>query len=139
MRCLAPQDIEFTVQEGKLLMLQCRSGKRAGAAAVRIAVELVDEGVIDEDTAVMMVEPTHLDQLLHPQFADAEAYLKDVVGKGESNGSSTAAGSTGPTSPVVPILLAIAVHLSPPLAERTKAVAERSQDCDDCTEHVQNM
>ncbi|GLI61134.1 hypothetical protein VaNZ11_003409 [Volvox africanus] len=76
------QDIEFTVQEGKLFMLQCRSGKRTGTAAVRIAVELVDEGLVDPDTAIMMVEPGHLDQLLHPQFADEDAYKKDVVGKG---------------------------------------------------------
>ncbi|GLC41497.1 hypothetical protein PLESTB_001005100 [Pleodorina starrii] len=76
------QDIEFTVQEGKLYMLQCRSGKRTGAAAVRIAVELVDEGLVDIDTAVMMVEPGHLDQLLHPQFADEDAYKGDVLGTG---------------------------------------------------------
>lgn len=76
------QDIEFTVQEGKLYMLQCRSGKRTGAAAVRIAVELVEEGLVSEDDAVLMVEPQHLDQLLHPQFADEDAYKGDVVGSG---------------------------------------------------------
>lgn len=64
---LCPQDIEFTVQEGKLYMLQCRGGKRTGAAAVRIAVEMVAEGLVSEEGAVLMVEPTHLDQLLHPQ------------------------------------------------------------------------
>lgn len=61
------QDIEFTVQEGRLWMLQCRSGKRTGAGAVKIAVDLVNEGLVDKATAVTMVEPTHLDQLLHPQ------------------------------------------------------------------------
>jgi hypothetical protein len=76
------QDIEFTVQEGKLFMLQCRGGKRTGMAAVRIAVEMVAEGLVDPAGAVLMVEPTHLDQLLHPQFQDEAAYQPDVVGKG---------------------------------------------------------
>jgi len=61
------QDIEFTVQENRLWMLQCRSGKRTGKAAVKIAVDMVKEGIIDTRTAVKMVEPRHLDQLLHPQ------------------------------------------------------------------------
>ncbi len=60
------QDIEFTVQEGKLWMLQTRSGKRTAKAALRIAVEMVDEGLIDKETAVQRVEPKSLDQLLHP-------------------------------------------------------------------------
>ena len=60
------QDFEFTIQEGKLYMLQTRSGKRTGAAAVKFAVDMVDEGLIDDREAVMRVEPQHLDQLLHP-------------------------------------------------------------------------
>lgn len=64
------QDIEFTVQEGNLFMLQTRSGKRTGAGAVKIAVDLVADGMIDEKQAVQLVEPTHIDQLLHPQFKD---------------------------------------------------------------------
>lgn len=76
------QDIEFTVQEGKLYMLQCRSGKRTGAAAVKIAAALVDEGVVSIPAAIMMVEPGHLDQLLHPQFEDEEAYQDSVIGRG---------------------------------------------------------
>ncbi len=60
------QDFEFTIQEGKLYMLQTRSGKRTGAAAVKFAVDMVDEGLIDAREAVMRVEPQHLDQLLHP-------------------------------------------------------------------------
>jgi pyruvate,orthophosphate dikinase len=60
------QDIEFTIQEGKLWMLQTRSGKRTTRAALRIAVEMVKEGLITEDEAVMRVEPAALDQLLHP-------------------------------------------------------------------------
>ncbi len=66
------QDMEFTVQEGKLYMLQTRNGKRTAAAALRIACDLVDEGMIDEKQAVLMIEPKSLDQLLHPQF-DAKA------------------------------------------------------------------
>ena len=60
------QDIEFTIEQGRLWMLQTRTGKRTGAAAVRIAVEMFDEGVIDRETAVMRVDPNILDQLLHP-------------------------------------------------------------------------
>ena len=60
------QDFEFTVEEGKLYMLQTRSGKRTGAAAVKFAVDMVAEGLIDDREAVMRVEPQHLDQLLHP-------------------------------------------------------------------------
>ena len=76
------QDIEFTVQEGKLYMLQTRSGKRTGAGAVKIAVDLVEDGMIDKRRAVQIVEPTHVDQLLHPQFKDESAYAADVIGIG---------------------------------------------------------
>lgn len=61
------QDIEFTVQENRLWMLQCRSGKRTGKSAVKIAVDMVNEGIVDTRIAIKMVEPQHLDQLLHPQ------------------------------------------------------------------------
>ena len=60
------QDIEFTIQEGRLWMLQTRSGKRTTQAALKIAVDLADEGVISKDEAVARIEPTALDQLLHP-------------------------------------------------------------------------
>jgi pyruvate,orthophosphate dikinase len=63
------QDIEFTIERGKLWLLQTRAGKRSGAAAVRIAVEMVDEGLIDHETAILRVEPDQLDQLLHPMVA----------------------------------------------------------------------
>ena len=66
------QDFEFTVQEGSLYMLQTRNGKRTGPAAVRVAVEMVDENLIDEKTAVGALRPSQLDQLLHPVF-DAAA------------------------------------------------------------------
>ena len=66
------QDMEFTVQEGKLWFLQTRNGKRTGAAMVRIAMEMLEQGVIDEKTAVLRCEPNKLDELLHPVF-DKEA------------------------------------------------------------------
>lgn len=66
------QDVEFTIQEGKLWMLQTRNGKRTGAAMVRIAMEMLRQGMIDEKTAVLRVDPNRLDELLHPVF-DREA------------------------------------------------------------------
>ncbi len=74
------QDIEFTIQEDKLYMLQTRTGKRTAAAAVRMAVEMFDEGLIDKETAIMRVEPSQLDQLLHKTI-DPKAKL-DVIAKG---------------------------------------------------------
>ena len=77
------QDIEFTVQEGNLFILQTRNGKRTGAAAVKIAVDLVEENMVTTEAAVRdLVEPGHLDQLLHPRFEDVTAYSKDVIAKG---------------------------------------------------------
>lgn len=76
------QDIEFTVQQGCLYMLQCRSGKRTGQAAVAIACDFVDEGLVGIPDAVMMVEPRHLDQLLHPQFISEASYADSVVAQG---------------------------------------------------------
>ena len=72
------QDMEFTVEHGKLYMLQTRNGKRTPAAALKIACDLVDEGMIDEKKAVAMIEPRSLDTLLHPQF-DAEVLKKAPV------------------------------------------------------------
>ena len=75
------QDMEFTVEHGKLYMLQTRNGKRTPAAALKIACDLVDEGMIDEKKAVAMIEPRSLDTLLHPQF-DTEVLKKTpVIGK----------------------------------------------------------
>lgn len=76
------QDIEFTIQDGKLWMLQTRSGKRTGAAMVRMAVEMCKEGLIDEPTAVLRVEPAKLDELLHPVFDKKAIGLAKVLGKG---------------------------------------------------------
>ena len=76
------QDMEFTVEHGQLYMLQTRNGKRTAQAALKIACDLVDEGMIDEKQAVLMIDPRNLDTLLHPQF-DAEALAKaNPMGKG---------------------------------------------------------
>ena len=72
------QDMEFTVQEGKLWFLQTRNGKRTGAAMVKIAMDLLHQGIIDEKTALLRIEPNKLDELLHPVF-DKEAQKKATV------------------------------------------------------------
>ena len=74
------QDVEFTVQKGKLWMLQTRNGKRTGAAAVQIAVDMAAEGLISQEEALLRVTPDQLDQLLHPTFDDASP--KDVIAEG---------------------------------------------------------
>ena len=75
------QDMEFTVEHGKLYMLQTRNGKRTPAAALKIACDLVDEGRIDEKQAVAMIEPRSLDALLHPQFDAKALKAAPVIGK----------------------------------------------------------
>ena len=86
------QDMEFTIENGKLYMLQTRNGKRTAAAALKVAVDLVDEGMIDEKEAVCRVDPKQLDALLHPTF-DAEALKKaQVVGKGLAASPGAACG-----------------------------------------------
>lgn len=67
------QDVEFTIEKGKLWMLQTRSGKRTAKAAIKTAVDMVNEGLIDKETAVMRVEPDQIDQMLHPQFDQVAA------------------------------------------------------------------
>jgi len=74
------QDMEFTIEKGKLYMLQTRTGKRTAQAAVKIAVDMVKEGLIDKETAIMRVSPNQLDQLLHPMI-DPKASV-DVIAKG---------------------------------------------------------
>jgi len=76
------QDIEFTVERGKLFLLQTRSAKRTGLAAVKIAVDMVKEGIITEKEAILKVQPTHLDQLLHPMIDPSEKYDDKVMAKG---------------------------------------------------------
>ncbi len=86
------QDMEFTIENGKLFMLQTRNGKRTAAAALKIAVDLVHEGMIDEEEAVLRVEPQQLDALLHPQF-DPEALKKaQIIGKGLAASPGAACG-----------------------------------------------
>jgi len=76
------QDMEFTVQEGKLWFLQTRNGKRTGAAMVKIAMDLLRQGMIDEKTALLRVEPNKLDELLHPVFDKGALQNANVIAKG---------------------------------------------------------
>ena len=76
------QDMEFTVENGKLYMLQCRNGKRTAPAALKIACDLVDEGMRTEKEAVAMIDPRNLDTLLHPQFDPAALKKAEAIGKG---------------------------------------------------------
>ncbi|WP_372751682.1 pyruvate, phosphate dikinase [Labilibaculum sp.] len=76
------QDMEFTVQQGKLWMLQTRSGKRTGAAMVKMAVDMLEQGLIDENTAILRQEPNKLDELLHPVFDKAALEAATEISKG---------------------------------------------------------
>jgi len=76
------QDIEFTIQEGKLWMLQCRIGKRTGIAALQMAMDMLSEGMIDEKEAVMRVSPAQLDEILHPILDPASEKKAQVIAKG---------------------------------------------------------
>ncbi len=90
------QDMEFTVENEKLYMLQTRNGKRTAAAAIKIACDLIDEGMITKQEALMQIDAKSLDMLLHPQFdpkALKEADKKNVVGKGIAASPGAAAGS----------------------------------------------
>jgi pyruvate,orthophosphate dikinase len=82
------QDFEFTVEEGKLYLLQTRSGKRTGAAAVRIAVEMVEEGLISKEEALLRVDPMHLDQLLHRRIDPSSPAKVIAKGLGASPGAA---------------------------------------------------
>jgi pyruvate,orthophosphate dikinase len=84
------QDFEFTIENGKLYMLQTRNGKRTGAAAVRVAVELVEEGMIEKSEAILRVAPNQLDQLLHPLFdaASLKSLTKIATGIAASPGAA---------------------------------------------------
>ena len=87
------QDMEFTIQDGKLWMLQTRNGKRTGAAMVKIAMDMLDEKLIDEKTAVMRCEPEKLDELLHPVFDKTAMKSAKVIAKGLPASPGAAAGS----------------------------------------------
>lgn len=86
------QDIEFTIQDGKLWMLQCRVGKRTGLAALNMAMDMLHEGLINEQTAVMRVAPTQLDEILHPILDPKAEKNADVVAKGLPAGPGGAVG-----------------------------------------------
>ncbi|MBR5534178.1 MAG: pyruvate, phosphate dikinase [Ruminiclostridium sp.] len=86
------QDMEFTIENGKLYMLQTRNGKRTAAAALKIAVDMVDEGEITEEEAVLRVEPNQLDALLHPTFDPDSLAEATVIGKGLAASPGAAAG-----------------------------------------------
>ena len=86
------QDMEFTIESGKLFFLQTRNGKRTANAALKIAVDLVEEGMIDEKEAVLRVEPNQLDQLLHPNFDATALKAAKVVAKGLAASPGAAAG-----------------------------------------------
>ena len=85
------QDMEFTIEDGKLFMLQTRNGKRTAKAALKIAVDLVNEGMISKEEALLKIEPKQLDQLLHPNFDDASLKAAKVIatGLGASPGAAT--------------------------------------------------
>ena len=76
------QDIEFTIEEGKLWMLQTRTGKRTGGAAIQMAVDMVDEGMIDKKTAIMRVNPEQIDELLHPSLNSEEEEKSQLLTRG---------------------------------------------------------
>lgn len=93
------QDMEFTIEDGKLFMLQTRNGKRTAAAALKIACDMVDEGMLTETEAVMMIDPKQLDALLHPQF-DADALAKaEAIGEALPASPGAASGQIVFTAP----------------------------------------
>ncbi|HJL63082.1 MAG: pyruvate, phosphate dikinase [Candidatus Marinimicrobia bacterium] len=86
------QDIEFTIQEGRLWMLQTRVGKRNGSAAIKMAVDMVDEGLINKNTALLRVKPEQLDELLHPMIDPESEKTANVLAKGLPAGPGGAKG-----------------------------------------------
>ena len=86
------QDLEFTIEHGKLFILQTRNGKRTAQAALKVAVDLVSEGMISEEEAVMRVEPKQLDQLLHPNFNHEKLKQAKVIAKGLAASPGAATG-----------------------------------------------
>jgi len=86
------QDVEFTIEEGKLYILQTRTGKRTAAAAVKIAFDLVQEGLINKEQAIMMVDPAQIDQLLHPIFEEKALANAETIAKGLAASPGAATG-----------------------------------------------
>ena len=91
-------DIEFTIQDGKLYMLQCRVGKRTGVAALTMAMDMLKEGLIDESEVVMRISPAQLDELLHPILDAADEKKHEVIAKGLPAGPGGAVGIIALTS-----------------------------------------
>ena len=91
-------DIEFTIQDGKLYMLQCRVGKRTGVAALTMAFDMLNEGLIDESEVVMRISPAQLDELLHPILDSADEKKHDILAKGLPAGPGGAVGVIALTS-----------------------------------------
>ena len=91
-------DIEFTIQEGVLYMLQCRVGKRTGVAALTMAFDMLEEGLIDEKEVVMRVSPSQLDELLHPILDSTDEKKHKVIAKGLPAGPGGAVGVIALTS-----------------------------------------
>ena len=87
------QDMEFTVEHGKLYMLQTRNGKRTAAAAIKIACDLIDEGMISEEEALMQIDAKSLDMLLHPTFDPAALKKAEAIAKGIAASPGAAAGT----------------------------------------------
>lgn len=88
------QDMEFTIEDRKLFMLQTRNGKRTAAAALKIACDLVDEGVINDKEAILMIDPKQLDALLHPQFEPEALKKAAIIGTGLAASPGAASGRT---------------------------------------------
>ncbi len=86
------QDIEFTIEDGKLFLLQTRNGKRTAQAALRVAVEMYESGMIDKERAIMLVEPKQLDNLLHPQFSPESLKQNKPISNGLAASPGAAAG-----------------------------------------------
>lgn len=86
------QDFEFTVEDGKLYFLQTRNGKRTGLAGLKVATDMVKEGLINEEEALLRVDPRSLDQLLHPTFVEAAEKKAVVIGRGNAAGPGAAVG-----------------------------------------------
>jgi pyruvate,orthophosphate dikinase len=107
------QDVEFTVENGKLWMLQCRSGKRTGHAAFRIAIDMVNEGLCNKEKALLTIEPDHVKQLLHPTFTPGAlkdpSYKENVIAVGFPGGPGAAVGK---------------IVFDPQRAEEQKAIGE---------------
>src|SRR5690606_9867965 len=87
------QDVEFTIENGKLWMLQTRDGKRTARAAVRIAVDMVEEGLISKEEAVLRISPSHVLQLLHPQFDLDEKLQAEKTGRMIAKGVNASPGA----------------------------------------------